>query len=385
MSGAAYIENHPYAAAWLRNLIAAGDIAPGEVIERDIRDIRPDELSGFTQVHAFAGIGVWSYALRCAGWPDDRPVWTASCPCQPFSPAGRGEGLDDERHLWPHFFHLLCHGKSRDIPLLGEQVASTDGLAWLDLVCDDLEAQAHACWAVDFCAASVGAPHIRQRQYFLALAFEHLNEGAVIDSQRLVDGIGKGLEGHSRDGHDRDKSGRVGAQPDGSAAETSAAGGVAIANGDGRGTGKVSAGPGGQGRAPAVEPGPCLRMAKSNSDAGQQVTGSPSGNEDSDGRAGRYRSEPDSHHGPAGHGKNSLPGPVNGFWSNADWLLCRDGQWRPVESGTFPLVDGASFKLGSGSALEGKSRAEMLRGYGNAINKDQAQAFIESAMEVLPS
>ncbi|MCU3322178.1 DNA cytosine methyltransferase, partial [Enterobacter hormaechei subsp. steigerwaltii] len=37
---------------------------------------------------------------------------------------------------------------------------------------------------------------------------------------------------------------------------------------------------------------------------------------------------------------------VNGFWRDADWLLCRDGKWRPVEPGTFPLVDGAAARLG---------------------------------------
>ena len=102
-----YNEIYPGKAEWLRNLIAKGVIAPGVVDERDIRDIAPDELVGFTQCHFFAGIGIWSYALREAGWPDDRPVWTGSCPCQPFSTAGRGKGTADERHLWPALFHLL--------------------------------------------------------------------------------------------------------------------------------------------------------------------------------------------------------------------------------------------------------------------------------------
>ena len=54
------------------------------VDERDIRDVRPDDLRGFTQLHFFAGIGVWTYALRRAGWPDDRPVWTGSLPVPAF-------------------------------------------------------------------------------------------------------------------------------------------------------------------------------------------------------------------------------------------------------------------------------------------------------------
>ena len=113
--------------------------------------------------HFFAGIGVWSYALRLAGWPDNRPVWTGSCPCQPFSSAGKGAGFTDERHLWPEFFRLIR--ECRPATVFGEQVASKDGLAWLDLVQNSLESAGYACGALDTCAAGVGAPHIRQRLY----------------------------------------------------------------------------------------------------------------------------------------------------------------------------------------------------------------------------
>ena len=156
-----YNEIDPFAAAWLRELIKAGHIAPGEVDERDIRDVRPDDLRGYAQCHFFAGIGVWSYALRRAGWSDDKPVWTGSCPCQPFSAAGKGGGFADERHLWPAQFHLIR--ERRPIVWLGEQVASKDGLARLDLVQVDLEGEGYAVGAVDTCSAGFGAPHIRQR------------------------------------------------------------------------------------------------------------------------------------------------------------------------------------------------------------------------------
>ena len=106
-----YNEHDPKAAAWLRELIKQGHIADGEVDERSIVDVKPEDLRGFVQCHFFAGIGVWSYALRQAGWSDDRPVWTGSCPCQSFSAAGKGAGFDDPRHLWPHFYRLIseCH------------------------------------------------------------------------------------------------------------------------------------------------------------------------------------------------------------------------------------------------------------------------------------
>src|SRR5688572_30643871 len=61
-----YNEHDPYAAAWLRNLIAAGHIAPGDVDERSILDVQPADLAGYVQCHFFAGIGVWSHALRLA-------------------------------------------------------------------------------------------------------------------------------------------------------------------------------------------------------------------------------------------------------------------------------------------------------------------------------
>ena len=160
-----YNEIDPFAAAWLRELIKAGHIAPGEVDERSIADVMPSDLAGFTQCHFFAGIGVWSYALRCAGWPDDRQVWTGSCPCQPFSSAGKGAGFKDERHLWPEFYRLIS--QCRPAVCFGEQVASKDGLAWLDLVQADMEKASYAFGAVDTCAAGVGAPHIRQRLYWV--------------------------------------------------------------------------------------------------------------------------------------------------------------------------------------------------------------------------
>lgn len=165
MGLAYYNEIDPFAAAWLQRLINSGHIAPGIVDTRSIEDVRPDDLRGFTQCHFFAGIGVWSRALRLAGWPDDRPVWTGSCPCQPFSAAGKGDGFADERHLWPAFFHLIK--ERRPSAVFGEQVASKDGLTWLDLVHTDLEGEGYAVGAADLCAAGVGAPHIRQRLYWV--------------------------------------------------------------------------------------------------------------------------------------------------------------------------------------------------------------------------
>jgi DNA (cytosine-5)-methyltransferase 1 len=159
-----YNDSDPFAAQWLRNLIAAGHIAGGDVDERSIVDVRPDDVRGYTQCHFFAGIGGWSYALRIAGWPDDRPVWTGSCPCQPFSLAGKKKGFADERHLWPVWRELIRECSPSIV--FGEQVASATD--WLRLVRSNLEAMGFAMGAIPFEAASAGADHLRNRFGFVA-------------------------------------------------------------------------------------------------------------------------------------------------------------------------------------------------------------------------
>jgi DNA (cytosine-5)-methyltransferase 1 len=161
-----YNEIDPYAAQWLRNLIEAGHIAPGVVDERSIVDVQPSDLDGFTQCHFFAGIGGWSLAARLAGWPDTRELWTGSCPCQPFSVAGRGEAQADDRHLWPHLFRLVR--AKRPAALLGEQVAAAVGKDWLDGITADLEGIGYACGAAVVPACAVNAPHRRDRLWFVA-------------------------------------------------------------------------------------------------------------------------------------------------------------------------------------------------------------------------
>ena len=269
-----YNEHEPFAAQWLRNLIAAGHIADGDVDERDIMDVEPVELFGYDQCHFFAGIGVWSHALRRAGWVDDRPVWTGSCPCQPFSTAGAGLGFADERHLWPYWHHLIS--ECRPSILFGEQVSGSRTGAWLDLVQDDMEGLDYAFGAIPFAAGGIGAPHIRERIYWVADA---------------------------------------------------------------------------------------LRAA------GRQDARGAFGDEAADWRAGRDGGGAHRDNRPASDGEDDRAGPLHGFWRDADWLLCRDGKWRPVEPGTFPLAHGAPSRVGR------------LRTYGNAIVAPAAQAFIEAYLE----
>ena len=170
MAKAYYNEIDPYAAQWLRNLIDAGHIAFGDVDTRSIVDVKASDLTGYTQCHFFAGIGVWSHALRQSGWSDSRPVWTGSCPCQPFSIAGAGEGVSDERHLWPVWFELIK--QCRPDVVFGEQVESAIKYGWLDLVQDDVEREDYSLGVAGIPAAGIGAPHIRHRLYFAAQSSE---------------------------------------------------------------------------------------------------------------------------------------------------------------------------------------------------------------------
>jgi DNA (cytosine-5)-methyltransferase 1 len=300
---ALYCEIDPFAAAWLRELIKAGQIAPGDVTETPLEDLLPYDVSRYTQVHLCAGIGVWSYALRNIGWSDDSRIWSASFPCQPFSAAGKGLGFADERHLWPLGLHLIQ--QCRPDVIVGEQVASKDGLAWFDVVQADLEASGYAVGAVDLCAAGVGAPHIRQRLWWVAIRLDHHHHPR--------------LEGHRR-GHQAE-GGRIReVRP---VAETGQLGGLAKHDSAGRLAGQRDDTAMGHGYSPAT--------------ARQ-------------------------------HDRPQEPGPVNGHWRDADWLFCRDGKWRPVEPGAFPLAHGAAARVGR------------LRGYGNAVVAQAAEEFLRAAL-----
>ena len=184
----------------LRNLIAAGHIMEGEVDERSIVDVRGPDLQGFTRCHFFAGIAGWDLALRLAGW-GDCPVWTGSCPCQPLSSAGQRKGHADERHLWPAFHRLIA--ECRPATVFGEQVASKDGREWFAAVRADLERLGYACGGADMPAAGVGAPHIRQRLWWVADSDERTHRStesgrhteALVTGKELPSEKGKWLAG----------------------------------------------------------------------------------------------------------------------------------------------------------------------------------------------
>jgi len=368
MAGAYYNEIDPFAAAWLRQLVQAGHIAPGDVDERDIRDVSPDDLRKYTQCHFFAGIGVWSYALRSAGWADDRPVWTGSCPCQPFSAAGARGGVADERHLWPHWHHLIR--ECRPASIFGEQVASKDGLGWFDLVSSDMEGEGYAIGASDLCAAGVGAPHIRQRLWFYARDSREGLEHAARNGwdERWAEPSGWGLarrRGTSRLA-DRDDTGLEGRwQPERGRADKCVVGANSLAGwvADSALEQHNRAGFGGaSGRAEYPDCRPTRGVA--DADNPERRSDAAQGNVGIGSNPGRSQGAGDAE-GRGGYGDARA---TDGLWRDADWLYCRDGKWRPVEPGTFPLANGSAARVGR------------LRGYGNAIVSKVATTFIEAVM-----
>ena len=351
-----YNDFDPKCCAWIAELIAAGEIPPGDVLCKSITDIHPDELKPYIQFHAFCGVAGWPLALRLAGWPDDAPIWTGSCPCQPFSVAGQRRGVNDERHLWPAFFKLI--EARRPGVVFGEQVASADvlgsaigkarskaGPVWFDGVSADLESQGYAVGAAVLGAHSVGAPHIRKRLYWVADA-EHTKRWTEPEKHAVTHGwngfggsghIGRladvqrpRLEGLAGDGHNGNQPGRLNPIPAGPASQGGESGGVGESD-----------------------------------SAGSQ--------------SGRVAAAPDRH----GCSVESA-----GSWDSFDILPCRDGKFRRVESGTFPLVarlPGGVVPSGDPSLQEVQATAEAtvmrLRGYGNSIVPALAVEFIQAYLE----
>jgi DNA (cytosine-5)-methyltransferase 1 len=369
-----YNENDPFAAGWLRQLISRGLIAQGDVDERSIADVQPGDLAEYTQCHFFAGIGGWSYALRLAGWPDDRPVWTGSCPCQPFSAAGQQKGFADARHLWPVWFRLIR--ECRPLTIFGEQVDKA--LQWLDLVSGDLEGEGYAVGSAIVGAHSVGAPHRRQRIYWVGNSdstrlSQRIGErgfqqktmgtqegktfvgGSDFDSVALPNGRDPGAEREQRSGEQR------------LLAEGGSAGSMVEPEGKQMGIPGRTWEP----RIPMGDPDSTRPQGRSvGGDCADQlaaVEGSVAGRVGAAEHTERWAElEIDGNT----HLRNGLGRPSDTPWSSCDWLWCRDSRYRPVEAGTFPLAHGIPNRVGA------------LRGYGNAIIPQVAAEFIASYMEV---
>ena len=348
-----YNEIDPKAAAWLRQLIKNGLIVQGEVDERSIIEVLPSDIKGFTQCHFFAGIGGWSYALRLAGWSDNKPVWTGSCPCQPFSTAGANKGKSDDRHLWPHFFRLIRECQPNT--LFGEQVEGAIRHGWLDDLQTDLEGEGYAVGHCVLGAHSINAAHIRQRLYWV---------------------------GHSkRDGYsaDTDRQGVRKSKEEGRAQQfegSSTCCGLGIPHGAGSQQGREVAEGARHGNSPiATSSNGGMGNPKHNGQLASKVKRSHAtpilSSEKRQDSTGEFK----------GTG-TSTPLPHESY--SVEWIYCRDNKYRPIKPGIKPLVNGLpkGMVYSSDSIITPndtqEARTMRLKGYGNAIVPQVAAEFIKA-------
>ena len=370
--GAYYNEFDPKAAQWLRQLIKNGVIADGEVDERSIIDVQADDLRGFTQHHFFAGIGGWSYALRLAGWDDTRPVCTASLPCQPFSVAGSQKGIDDERHLLPHFIELVKQCNFQTI--FGEQVPGAIKHGWSDDLSSEMESEGYACGQIILTAAGAGAPHIRQRLYWVANSSREGCERAI---------------GGRQDGKERLSNGHL----------SKCSGIPDTENRNGRPESQLASSSGGESWDQFGGDGSCSGLGntelhgQSASTVGRSIGESEieSGMLKPEGSNSISRicnSESDKKHPCTTGGlyaKSSYERTVND-WSDPDWLYCRDEKYRPIKPSIEPLANGLPRGVGYSSDPSEpidadntqEARVMRLKGYGNAIVPQVAASFIKA-------
>ena len=124
---------------------------PDVPIYNDVRELSYEKLQADGLISRRRGIDV-----ICGGYP-----------CQPFSVAGRQGGEEDPRHLWPEYFRLVR--ELRPHYVIGENVGGHLRLG-LDSVLEDLDSENYTvrCFSVE--AASLGAPHRRERIFWIAVS-----------------------------------------------------------------------------------------------------------------------------------------------------------------------------------------------------------------------
>jgi DNA (cytosine-5)-methyltransferase 1 len=377
-----YNENNPDAAKWLKHLANTGVIPNGVVDSRSISDVHPDDIKGFSQCHFFAGIGGWAYAARLAGWPDDRPIWTGSCPCQPFSVAGKGGGVDDARHLWPDFFRLIR--ACRPACVMGEQVARKAGFGWFDGVRSDLESINYTSRAIDIPACAVDAPHIRSRLWWCAVA--DAVRGGPATHGRDNHEIGGVPEKECKPGYDASLSGRSNAAAIRGVADASSQGRDAAAQrgicGEAQGEWPRHGEPerphgihgGGMVNTPSIgrgegQPEPVLRGGRPTV-GGADVSNRSMGHANGAGRQGSAaHGRDDGDEQPAIERTDVGHRPNGSFWSDAEWIICHDQKARRTKPGLPLLVNGVP------------GRVALWRGFGNAISPVLAAEAIAAYMD----
>ena len=117
-------------------------------------------------------------------------ILSGGFPCQPFSNAGRKQGDQDPRHLWPYITKGIEHlGRPSIVffenvsgiissKLKGNDWTDQEGTPVLLHVLRELERLGYKATAGTFSAAEVGAPHQRKRVFILGIRNE-LKQSAI--------------------------------------------------------------------------------------------------------------------------------------------------------------------------------------------------------------
>lgn len=408
-----YNEFDEFAAQWLRNLISKGLIPDGHVDTRSICDVQATDLVGYRQCHFFAGIGGWPLALRLAGIADDENIWTGSCPCQPFSVAGRQKGQADERHLWPVFSNLIRQHNPEWT--FGEQVSAAIRLGWVDGVQTDMENAGNSFGYLVCGAHSVGAPHIRQRLFWGARRVSDAgstaserNPGGFPSTQARVSGSRK-LDGNHSVGFEHgctDVHGIPDAQDFGASEDVRTgriesdsvrnSSGILDSNSDRPFEGRIATAIDRHGDS-ADTTGSGLQHAES---YGRNARGTESiGGSVASGCCGLRDTIDAGLQGYSGHVDN---GDQSGWigtdsqrsiaasdpWPDYTIGHYRDGKARRIGRGVFPLAHGIPRSMGRGEPelrqLAKRARGNRtgrLKGYGNAIVPQVAAVFVQAFMD----
>lgn len=115
-------------------------------------------------------------------------VLTGGFPCQPYSGAGLRLGKEDERHLWPEMLRAI-----REIQppwVVGENVLGlvnwSKGLVFHEVQAD-LEAEGYEVWPYVLPACGIGAPHTRERVWFVAYSREKLLNAPFPTDSKIED------------------------------------------------------------------------------------------------------------------------------------------------------------------------------------------------------
>lgn len=114
---------------------------PNIPLFKDIRQLQGADIEGHIDV-------------ICGGYP-----------CQPFSDAGKREGAEDDRHLWPEMYRLIQ--EIRPTWVIGENVIGHVQMG-LNEVLSDLEKEGYQYSVFIIPACAVDAPHRRDRVWIIA-------------------------------------------------------------------------------------------------------------------------------------------------------------------------------------------------------------------------